>query len=231
MAIADSDAVAAVLERRVEGLGLKDDEVKRALARELHDRVAQTLTALLIDLENFKAEQFGRASVQTRVDGVQGSMRDVLSNLRDLVQDLRGESGLQADDLRLSLTRLVTDFESRTGIAASLSVQQAWPQRAKPGAAVNLFRIAEEALVNAGRHSGTKRVAVKLSAGRNGELAMTVSDYGRGFDRGVIAPGVGTLGMQERAVLLGARLWIDSYPGYGTSVRVTMPRTSLMVAD
>lgn len=207
-------------------LRFADADVRRALARELHDRVAQTLTTILIDLENFKTEQAGQDSVLNRVEAVQGSMREVLSSLRDLLHDLRGDSQSVASDMQNALSALLRDLERRTGIIASLVVQPGWPARTKPGAAANLYRIAEEALTNVARHSGAKRVVLKLRP-LSDELCLTVTDYGRGFDPEAIAPGFGTTGMRERAVLLGARLWIDSYPGSGTSVHVTMPRDAL----
>ena len=56
---------------------------------------------------------------------------------------------------------------------------------------------------------------------------MSVADYGRGFDQDTIAAGMGTLGMRERAVLIGGRLWIEAFPGIGTTVQVTLPRIQL----
>lgn len=209
---------------------LADPDVRRALARELHDRVAQTLTTILIDLEVFKTEQKGRNSVQTKVDSVQGSMREVLSSLRDLLQELRGEAAGAAGDFRGSMAALVHDFERRTGILATLVVHPGWPAATRPGATMNLYRVAQEALQNAARHSGARRVTVKLRSIASGKLAMTVTDYGRGYDRDATSAGMGTVGMQERAVLIGAELWIDTFPGYGTSVHVTLPR-SVLEAD
>ncbi len=211
-------------------LRLVDPDVRRALARELHDRVAQTLAAILIDLEVFKTEQTGRNSVQTRVDSVQGSMRDVLSSLRDLLQELRGEAAGAGGDFRGSMVALVSDFERRTGIPATVVFHPSWPRATRPGATMNLYRIAQEALQNVARHSGAKRVSVKLRSLAGGNLSMTVADYGRGFDREATSAGMGTVGMRERAVLIGAELWIDTFPGYGTSVHVTFPR-SVLAAD
>ena len=71
------------------------EEIRRALARELHDRVAQTLTTMLIELENFKVEQTGRQSALRQLDELQDSTRDVLANLRHVLFELRGESGTE----------------------------------------------------------------------------------------------------------------------------------------
>jgi two-component system sensor histidine kinase UhpB len=229
LAIASRTSVPAAAKNREinAGLHVANAELRTALARELHDRVAQTLTSILMDLEVFKREQAGQATVLTKVDEVQGSMRDVLSSLRDLLHDLRGESVGVAGDIREGLSTLLSGFERRTGIMSTLVVHPAWPERTRPAAGLNLYRIAEEALVNAARHSGAKQVRLTLRPVAGEELCMTITDYGRGFDDDTVVPGMGTVGMRERAVLIGARLWIDSFAGYGTSVHVIMPRSAL----
>jgi two-component system, NarL family, sensor histidine kinase UhpB len=203
-----------------------DAELRSALARELHDRVAQTLTTIVMDLEVFKRDQAGQ-EVLSKVDAVQGSMREVLSSLRELLHDLRAESTGFAEDLEERLSALVEAFQRRTGITSVLVVEPGWPARSKSAAGLNLYRIAEEALVNAGRHSGARRVSITLRPLPDDGLRMTITDYGRGFDGALIAPGIGTIGMKERAVLIGALLTIDSAPGAGTSVHVTLPRPAL----
>jgi two-component system sensor histidine kinase UhpB len=229
LAIASRSTVHAGAEKRQGGGALLDanPEVRNALARELHDRVAQKLATVLMDLEVFKTEQVGQDAVLNRVDLVQGSMREVLGSLRDLLHELRDESVGFSGDLRDGLLTLLISFERRTGIETSLIVKPGWPAHTRPAAGLQLYRIAEEALMNAGRHSGAKRVRVTLNPVGDDELCMSVTDYGRGFDETTIAAGMGTLGMRERAVLIGARLWIDAFPGFGTTVQVTLPRSQL----
>src|SRR6266581_9130058 len=110
------------------------DEIRRTLARELHDRVAQTLTTMLIELENFKVEQTGRQSALRQLDELQESTRDVLTNLRHVLYDLRGETGIEegfADAVRVLLRR----FEEKTHVHVSLSVSPSWPLRLRSQAA------------------------------------------------------------------------------------------------
>ena len=107
------------------------DEIRRMLARELHDRVAQTLTTMLIELENFKVEQTGRQSVLRQLDGLQESTRDVLTNLRHVLYDLRGETGIEegfADGVRGLLDR----FEEKTHVNVRLLVSPSWPSHRGP---------------------------------------------------------------------------------------------------
>jgi two-component system sensor histidine kinase UhpB len=205
------------------------DEIRRMLARELHDRVAQTLTTMLIELENFKVEQTGRQSALRQLDELQESTRDVLTNLRHVLYDLRGETGIEegfADAVRSLLDR----FEERTHVKVRLLVSPSWPSRLRSQAALNLYRIIEEALSNVRMHSGAGLVEVALGPMLGGQFAVSVRDDGRGSDSatGDRAPGMGVLGMQERAVILGGQLLVESKAGDGTTVRAIIPKEQLI---
>jgi two-component system, NarL family, sensor histidine kinase UhpB len=210
----------------VHGGDSTSDEIRRALARELHDRVAQTLTTMLIELENFKVEQTGRQSVLRQLGELQESTRDVLTNLRHVLYDLRGETGIEeglADAIRALLAR----FEERTHVNATLSVSPSWPSRLRSQAALNIYRIIEEALTNVRLHSDARVVEVALGAGLGSHLAVEVKDDGRGAESGS-RPGMGVLGMHERAVILGGRLEVENGDGGGTTVRAILPKEQLI---
>jgi len=187
------------------------EAIRRALARELHDRVAQTLTTMLIELENFKVEQTGRQSALRQLDELQVSTRDVLANLRHVLFELRGESGME-DGLVEAVRTLTARFE------------ESWPAHLRTHASMNMYRIVDEALTNARLHSGASMVAVALRLARNRHLAIEIKDDGRGADEDLgRAPGMGVLGMRERAVILGGILEVDTGPGRGTTVRAIIP--------
>lgn len=200
------------------------DDIRRMLARELHDRVAQTLTAMLIELENFKVEQTDNQTVVREVIGLQQSTRDVLNNLRHVLYDLRDDGSEESfvDTVR----SLVVRFQERAQVRAVLSVTPSWPESVRPAVALNLLRIVEEALTNVRLHSEAQLVEVVLGAGADGWFFVEVKDDGRGSDSdiGQRRPGLGLLGMRERALILGARLDVQSVPGGGTSVRASLPR-------
>jgi signal transduction histidine kinase len=204
------------------------DEIRRVLARELHDRVAQTLTTMLIELENFKVEQTGRQSALRQLGALQDSTRDVLTNLRRVLYDLRGETGIE-EGFAEAVLALLARFEERTGVNVRLMVSPIWPSRLRSQASLNIYRIIEEALTNVRLHSGARLVEVALG-GLGGQLAVEVKDDGRGAESGAgdRVPGMGLLGMQERAVLLGGRLEVESVAGGGTTVRAILPKEQLI---
>jgi len=199
------------------------EEIRRALARELHDRVAQTLTTMLIELENFKVEQTGRQSALRQLDELQDSTRDVLANLRHVLFELRGESGTE-DGLVEGVRALIARFEERTHVKVELSISPSWPAHLRTQASMNMYRIVDEALTNARLHSGATMVEVALRLARDKHLAIEIKDDGRGADEELgRAAGMGVLGMRERVVILGGILEVDTGPGRGTTVRAMIP--------
>lgn len=198
-------------------------DVRREVARELHDRVAQTLTAMLVDVENFKSEQVGWDDVLKELDQVQSSTRQVLSNLRHLLHDLRGDehAGREFTD---SVQTLLTRFAERTGIATALDVAPGWPAELAPSPSLNMHRIIEEALANVRMHSGARSVRVSLESAADGWLGITIQDDGRGVDTDETRPlGLGMIGMRERALFLAGELSVQSSLGAGTIVKARFP--------
>jgi two-component system nitrate/nitrite sensor histidine kinase NarX len=203
-------------------------EVRRFVARELHDRVAQALTAMLVDLELFRAGQVGRQEVIEEIDSLESSLRCVMDSLRDLMNELRGESRLPSEGFNEVVARLLVEFERDTGIEAHLTVGTDWPALVPSGPAVHLCRIIGEALTNVRRHSSASHVAVALESLDESGLSITVSDDGRGFEPELTNyAGLGILGMRERAQLLGARLQLGSHDGAGTIVTVIVPGSAV----
>jgi two-component system sensor histidine kinase UhpB len=219
-----------------DGGGLNDlarraeSEVKRKLARELHDSVAQILTLMVVDMENFKLDQAGQDIVVEKVDSLQESTREVLNNLRQVLYDLREEPSTESGFVHQVRT-LLARFERSTGIRPMLRVSSEWPARLSSGTAHNLYRIVEEALNNVRLHSGAARVDVMLGAIGDG-VELTVQDDGRGLPSsdGERRQGMGMMGMRERAVLLGGELDVTSSGNGGTTVRAVVPRAAKEIA-
>jgi signal transduction histidine kinase len=182
---------------------------------------------MLIDLENFKTEQVGWSDVLRQLDTMQDSTRQVLSSLRQLLHDLRGEE-VVGDGFVHAVGTLVARFEEKTDISVQLTVLPGWPEMITQPASINLYRIIEEALANVRMHSGAHEVRIVLQPDSDDHVSVLIGDDGRGLDTdGSKKMGFGTVGMRERAMLLGGRIRIDSQEGDGTTVLAVFPKDVL----
>jgi two-component system, NarL family, sensor histidine kinase UhpB len=198
------------------------------IARELHDGVAGELSTMLLDLERFRAEQTGRRGVLAEIEQMQEQVRFVLTNVRRLLYDQRGLPGIEPD-FAGSLSRgLVRRFADRTGIRVHLSVGRAWPSVLPADTALHLRWIVQEALNNVDRHSGASAVLIRLDIPAGGTAGrVTISDDGHGNPELGVNVGFGLLGIQERALLLGAKVTVRNRRRGGSALAVTLPRRSL----
>ena len=188
--------------------------VRQWLARELHDGVAQVLTGMVMEIEQVKAEQTGRRGAQEALDSLQASTRNVLASVRQTLLTLRGEPTL-GPNLDEWLQALLDRFHAETGIETRLLSAHA---------SINLTRIVEEALHNVRLHSGAQLVLVSLSEA-DGVARLYLRDDGRGRKEvdGPAWQGLGTLGMKERALILGGELRVESGFGDGTAIELRLP--------
>jgi signal transduction histidine kinase len=148
----------------------------------------------------------------------------VLANLRQLLYELREEPAHDHSFVH-KVRSLLNSFETSTGIRSKLSVSQRWPSRLTAATAYNLYRIVEEALNNVRLHSGAGSVDVKLGSSGN-SVVLSVQDDGRGLPGAGDSrrPGLGMVGMEERAILLGGKLDVSSDDrAGGTIVVATVP--------
>jgi two-component system sensor histidine kinase UhpB len=189
------------------------------IARELHDEVGQALTAVMLQLERASRGVDGvvRDDLEEAREGVRAGLEDV----REIARRLRPET---LDDLGLAsaLTALASDVARRTGLRVERRLAADLPVL-EPDEELVVYRVAQEALTNVARHGEARRAWVTLEPYGDRRAALTVRDDGRGFDLGAHAEGTGLRGMRERAVLIGASLHVDSRPGRGTTVRLSVP--------
>lgn len=205
---------------------VREEEGAR-IAREVHDEVGQTLTALQMDvawLENRLATS--RIHTEEPLAPKLRSMAALLEKTVDAVQRIATElrPGV-LDELGLedAIGWYVREFERRTGIAGRIRFDIKEVSIA-PHIATAVFRILQEALTNVGRHSGANETRVELVADE-GQLSLEITDNGRGVppDRIANSGSFGLLGMRERARALGGGLVIRGAQGRGTSVTLTVP--------
>jgi PAS domain S-box-containing protein len=196
---------------------------KSQVARELHDELAQALTALKMDV-TWIAERLAPAEkgVSEKLSGVLAMLDSTVAATRRIAADLRP---LLLDDLGLvaAVEWLVQNFIERTGIACELAMGSQDLDLREPHASA-VFRIVQESLTNAARHARPTRVEVTLQRSGNA-VHLKVRDDGRGFsmtDRRKPKT-FGLMGLRERAALLGGETRIQSEPGRGTSIEATIP--------
>lgn len=202
-------------QRRREAAGNARDAERRRLARELHDSVLQDLAAVKLQLES-TVRRLPKSGLETTIE----SVIRLIAGLRTVVDDLR-QPDFSADSLRTAIGAHAEALARRRGIRLTLDLPHSI--RIPRWATHDVYRIAQEAMANAERHGAPTRLTVRLY--NEGDLTvLAVEDDGSGFDRERFAVGSGILGMRERADALGADLHLDSAPGEGTKVRLSLCR-------
>ncbi|HUX85993.1 MAG TPA: sensor histidine kinase [Chloroflexota bacterium] len=200
-------------------LTAQEDERQR-ISRELHDSIGQAFWALTLNLERLQGLDGCPPTLQGELASLQKLAAESLSDLRRLTVALRPAA---LDDLGLvpAIRRYAELYLGDAGIAFEI-VDHGSEGRLDPFRETVVYRVIQEAINNVARHSGATRARVELRREEN-TLSATVTDNGRGFDRTTREPGVGLQGMAERALLVGAKLDVDSTPGDGTTVSLTVP--------
>jgi signal transduction histidine kinase len=201
---------------------LAQEEERKRVARELHDDTSQALASLGMDIDSL-AKAKGRSSreVSERLEGLRDRTDVILRGVRSLSQALR-PSMLEELGLLAALRGLTDDLVSQQGIAAQFVVQGT-PRRLPPDIELALFRIAQEASSNIGKHARATECAVSVEFSP-GNIKLRISDNGQGFelpaalDDYAYSGNLGLVGMQERAKLINGALTIWSQLGKGTTI-------------
>jgi signal transduction histidine kinase len=198
------------------------EEERRSLSRELHDDTGQLLTALKLGLSVLEREAGDEAAVRSRISGLKQTADAIADSLHQLAVSLRPFS-LDRYGLAPALEGLLADFARRTGLEVEFTPDLG-TGRLGSDTETALYRIVQETLTNVLRHAQASHVVVRVGR-QNGVVRLQVEDDGRGFDVAeALARGrLGLLGMRERAEMLGGSLEVDSRPGEGTTVAITVP--------
>jgi signal transduction histidine kinase len=193
---------------------------RRTISRELHDQVGQTLNALLVDAANLARRlPADDETSQTYLNNIRSFADSSVNSIRDIALLLRPS---MLDDLGLipALEWQARETSRRTGIdvrVAAENVDDSLPDAIR----TCVYRVVQEALQNVSRHSGAAHVKINVRQ-PNGTVSLTIEDDGAGFDPRHTR-GMGLLGMEERVRQLGGKLEVQSQPGKGTTLRVTLP--------
>jgi signal transduction histidine kinase len=199
-----------------------EERERRAISRELHDEVGQSLSALLLDIESL-----------TEVSREDGSFRQRLQNIRTLaencVNEVRNMTLLlrpsMLDDLGLipALEWQAREVSKRTGMLVD-TVEENVSDDLPDEHRTCLYRIVQEALTNCSKHAYAKHVRVVVRQEAN-HLRVSIEDDGKGFESSRVL-GLGLVGMKERVSHLGGVLKVDSGPARGTRLEVDLPLPS-----
>jgi len=202
---------------------------RRRVARELHDRIGQNVTALNLNLNMVRGElpPDSLRQVGARLEDCETLLYSTGQLVRDIMADLR-PPGLDQLGLVAALTEHARQVAARSGISVTVSGTEIAP-RLPPETEITLFRVAQEALVNVAKHARATEAAIALEAGPD-KVIMTISDNGRGFDAAAelsrASTSMGMVSMRERAEAIGGRLRVESAPDRGTRVIVEVPRAA-----
>ena len=216
------EALAGVGRRLIEA----HEEERTWIARELHDDINQRIALLAIELE-----QWDQHPPSSEVE-VHDHIRHVRQSLSDLGKDIQALS----HRLHSSKLEYLGIVAAANGFCKELSEQQkveidfshaGIPRSLPKEISLCLFRVLQEALQNAVKHSGERHFRVELH-GTSGEIQLTVSDLGVGFDQqdAIDRRGLGLISMRERLQLVGGEFSIKSKPGRGTTIRARVPHVA-----
>ncbi|MEZ0387589.1 MAG: sensor histidine kinase [Verrucomicrobium sp.] len=223
---------AALLRRRVEeqtqiiGSQIERSAVKderERIARELHDTIEQELAGLSIQLRNARQriattpEQAGQSLALAEM-----MLRHCREEARTSIRDLRS-TALELRGLKGAFEEMLTPVATEAGAHFHLDVE-GQPYHLAGPSEIHLLRIAHEAVANAARHASPRVIRVRLEFTAE-SVTLEVKDDGRGFDTSAPAPRghFGVLGIRERVNKLQGKLFLESTPGKGTTVRVVVP--------
>jgi two-component system sensor histidine kinase UhpB len=195
------------------------EEERRRIARGLHDEVGQTMTGVLFQLRRLAQE--ATPEQQEALAETQQAVKASMDDVRRIAQELRPEA---LDHLGLSsaLTHLSRTFADRTGIAVRRQLEAGLPAL-DPYAELVVYRVAQESLTNAAKHSGATDVLLALRRDDDG-VVLRVIDNGGGFVSGPVEGG-GLRGIREHALIVGGSVAIKPGNDGGVEVRLRVPAT------
>jgi signal transduction histidine kinase len=206
-----------------------EDHVRFRLTRELHDGTLQFLLGMEMQIEVLRRQRTNLSSeLERRLDTLQNLVHQEVVNLRSLIEHTK-PLNFSPKELPDFLADIVVRFRRDTGIAVRLEIEDG-EITLTPGVCHEIVRIVQEGLSNVRKHSRAQNVMITLSEARTGQYKLSIGDDGAGFgfrgrvthtqlDESHRGPGV----IKERVRLIGGELTIDSNPGHGSRLEITIP--------
>jgi PAS domain S-box-containing protein len=214
-------ALADVSRRLIEA----QEQERSRIARELHDDIGQRLALLAVELEQLHQGLPDLAEVRSRTGELHKQASELATDIQTLSHELHSTK-LEYLGAVAAMRDLCRELGEQTKVKIDFKSQDL-PQPLPPNISLCLFRVLQESLRNALKHSGASQVEVDLR-GTPAEIHLVVSDRGVGFDSKAakVSPGLGLVSMEERLKLLQGAFSIESKPKHGTTIRARVPLSS-----
>jgi len=216
------ESAEAELRQLSRSLVLTQELERKALSRELHDAVGQTLTGLRMELGNIEIESSSiDGKFRDHLESAKQLSSETLRLVRDLAMGLR-PSMLDDIGLGAALQWQGRQFSRQMGIPVSVHVDGVLEDLSERYR-TSIFRVVQEALTNCARHAKARRIEVSAHGTPN-SVDVTIKDDGIGFrPDALLGSGIGLVGIRERVSELNGEVWVDSQPGNGTVLRIRVP--------
>ncbi len=199
-------------------LSQAQEEERDIIARELHDNIGQSLTALGLILARLKQEM----QETTTIDEAREQLKKTITDLRSLSADLH-PGMLKTLGLVPTLESYLGDFMRRTGIGIDFECSDLKGENISNDISITAYRVIQEALSNIVHYAGVSRASVALRASKV-VLVLEIHDQGKGFDPAMVpVTSSGLRGMRERVAAVGGLFSLESAPGKGTRIKVMLP--------
>jgi PAS domain S-box-containing protein len=212
------------LSRTTRGTLAAQEEERARVAAELHDDIGQRVSLLSFGIEQLKRDVPKSSTLEAQLDALSTQVREIAAGLRTVSHDLQPPK-LAILGLDRALHELCRQFEVQSGVDVTFSFENQKPSIAIPKeVSMTVFRVTQEALTNALKHSGARRVDVSTWISATA-VYLNVRDFGRGFDPSSTheGTGLGLSTMRERVAALNGTFRMTSTSGFGTMILVRIP--------
>jgi PAS domain S-box-containing protein len=216
------EALASISRRLIDA----QEQERARIARDLHDHISQRIALLSIQLDQFRSDLPAPTSeMLSRLDELRMHTSHIAGDVQALAHELHSPK-LEYLGIAVAMKSFCKEFSQRQKVETDFT-QEGFPRMVPRDISLCLFRVLQESLHNAAKHSGVRRFEVRLRAASD-EIELTVHDAGVGFDpqASMNDRGLGLISMEERLQLVNGTFSIESQPNRGTTIRARVPLNS-----